>query len=134
MTNEGFNKTYIVMNKQHVDYKNIDNRRFPNRNIMRHVSPPSVVTVLDQIEFILDKVLTDNIKKDIDRKMNIKYNNLLSNSDNYNEEYDIPFKFSVYDRFNNIINFNYGEDMNLNGTTEDPDYDSFYDNSYGFTH
>ena len=99
MTNEGFNKTYIVMNKQHVDYKNIDNRRFPNRNIMRHVSPPSVVTVLDQIEFILDKVLTDNIKKDIDRRMNIKYNNLLSNSDNYNEEYDTPFKFSVYRDF-----------------------------------
>ena len=43
-------------------------------------------------------------------------------------------KVCEYDRFNNIINFNYGEDMNLNGTTEDPDYDSFYDNPYGFTH
>lgn len=99
LINTGYNKTPVILNKQHVDYKNRDNRRFPDRFIMKHVSPQNVHTPLEQIEFILEYVLDDNTKKDLDRRMNIKYDNILSNSDTYSEDNDTPLKFSVYRDF-----------------------------------
>ena len=99
------NNELVIINKHHIESKNINNSRFPSDpDIKKYIAGlRQINNYEDHINFILDKTIkskTNNIQKTIDNIMNNVYNKVIIGTGQYDfENDDVPFKLSVYNTF-----------------------------------
>ena len=96
--------TLIIVNKHHIEDKNVNNSRFPDDpEIKKYVAPSNISNCEEHIKYILDKTIkrkSTSVKRIIDEIMNKKYGDTIIKTSEYDyKKDDVPFKLSLYHNF-----------------------------------